>query len=92
MSPYDFMDKNELREECRRLHAALFDSDMRLKQVRKWQHAEDGSAARYADKFRYRYGWWLVHNLVAHVLIGVAPVRLAFAFHDWTSRKMRGAP
>jgi hypothetical protein len=35
-------------------------------------------------------GWWLVHNLVAHPLIGILPVRWAFQFHDWTSRQMAG--
>jgi hypothetical protein len=34
--------------------------------------------------------WWLIHNLVAHPVIGVAPVRWAFDFHDWTSRKLHG--
>lgn len=34
--------------------------------------------------------WWLVHNLVAHPLIGVFPTRVTFQFHDWTSRKMAG--
>jgi hypothetical protein len=34
--------------------------------------------------------WWLVHNLIAHPLIGILPVRFAFKFHDWTSRQMSG--
>jgi len=36
------------------------------------------------------YFWWLLHNLVAHPAIGIAPVRPAFEFHDWTSRKLNG--
>ena len=36
------------------------------------------------------YFWWLLHNLVAHPVIGVAPVKSAFDFHDWTSRKLDG--
>lgn len=34
--------------------------------------------------------WWLIHNCVAHPIIGVAPVKVAFDFHDWTSRKLNG--
>lgn len=26
--------------------------------------------------------WWLVHNLIAHPLIGILPVQFAFNFHD----------
>ncbi len=66
---------------------------------------EDGSAERFAARkplfeaaferlphARY-YLWWLVHNCVSHPLIGVAPIRRFFAFHDWTSRRMHpGAP
>ncbi len=33
-------------------------------------------------------GWWLVHNCVAHPLIGLCPLHFAFEFHDWTSRKL----
>jgi hypothetical protein len=36
------------------------------------------------------YAWWLVHNLIAHPMIGVAPVKVSFRFHDWTSRKLNG--
>jgi hypothetical protein len=34
--------------------------------------------------------WWLLHNLVAHPAIGLFPVKTAFDFHDWTSRKLNG--
>jgi hypothetical protein len=56
---------------------------------------EDGAADRYAARRETRpwlahTAWWLVHNCVAHPLIGVFPRRPAFRFHDWTSRKMHG--
>lgn len=56
---------------------------------------EDGSQKRYADRVAKRPWlahtfWWVVHNNIAHPLIGVLPVALAFRFHDWTSRKMHG--
>jgi len=56
---------------------------------------EDGSEARY-DKRKAEHpwfkhtAWWFVHNCVAHVLIGILPLKLFFDFHDWTSRKMHG--
>lgn len=59
---------------------------------------EDGSEDRYKDRWALwegmklgavrHYTWWLVHNLVAHPLIAVAPIRPAFRFHDWTSHRM----
>ncbi len=36
------------------------------------------------------YLWWLLHNLVAHPAIGMVPVKAAFDFHDWSSRKLNG--
>lgn len=54
---------------------------------------EDGSAERYERRtksipwLQHRF-WWAVHNLVAHVAIGLVPVRATFRFHDWTSHKM----
>jgi hypothetical protein len=56
---------------------------------------EDGSGERYAMRRETRpwlahTAWWLVHNCIAHPLIGVLPRRPAFRFHDWTSRKMHG--
>lgn len=33
-------------------------------------------------------GFWLLHNVLAHVLIGFLPCKLTFAFHDWTAKKM----
>ncbi len=56
---------------------------------------EDGSEARY-DKRKAEHpwlkhtAWWFVHNCVAHVLIGILPLKPFFTFHDWTSRKMHG--
>ena len=62
---------------------------------------EDGSQGRFdqdlahnpapADKIKHR-GWWLAHNCVAHPLIGLAPYKWTFDFHDWTSRKLHESP
>lgn len=59
---------------------------------------EDGSAQRFVeriDRFRdlkrstaIHHFWWLVHNCVAHPMIGLAPIKPSFRFHDWTSRKI----
>ncbi|MBI3632061.1 MAG: hypothetical protein HY225_01275 [Candidatus Vogelbacteria bacterium] len=61
---------------------------------------EYGSQERFYDRIplfkkayssfpvlRY-YLWWLVHNCVSHPLIGIAPIKIFFVFHDWTSTKM----
>lgn len=48
---------------------------------------EDGSQDRYDARPRRRV-WWLVHNCVAHPLIGILPFSMFFRFHDWTSRKI----
>lgn len=34
--------------------------------------------------------WWLIHNCVAHPLIGIIPNKWTFDFHDWTSTKING--
>lgn len=34
--------------------------------------------------------WWLIHNCVAHPLIGFVPCKSTFDFHDWTSKKING--
>jgi len=31
---------------------------------------------------------WAIHNLVAHTMIGLAPCKPTFKFHDWTARLM----
>lgn len=41
----------------------------------------------YGHKKRYLF-WWLVHNCVAHPLIGFFPCRRMFDLHDWTSAKI----
>jgi len=61
---------------------------------------ESGSEARFhsrIDTFRVgkkpvfkHHFWWLVHNAVAHPLIGFFPSTRTFDFHDWTSKKING--
>lgn len=43
--------------------------------------------AKDAPLFLHHW-WWFVHNVVAHPLIGVAPSKPTFQFHDFTSRKI----
>lgn len=35
--------------------------------------------------------FWVIHNLVSHVLIGLFPLRPFFFFHDWSAKRM-GTP
>ena len=56
---------------------------------------ERGSEQRYRSRIenykqkgapvRRHMFWWLVHNVVAHPLIGFFPTRVMFELHDWTS-------
>lgn len=48
---------------------------------------EAGSHERYRSRPRHTF-WWIIHNCVAHPMIGVAPVKVCFDFHDFTSRKI----
>lgn len=34
------------------------------------------------------YGWWFLHNCVAHPWIGLIPSHASFEFHDWTSVRL----
>ena len=40
-----------------------------------------------APAYRHR-SWWLLHNCIAHPLLGIAPSKPTFWFHDWTSRRL----
>jgi hypothetical protein len=51
---------------------------------------ESGGVSGRRLPLAQHYVWWLIHNLVAHPAIGIAPVKFTFAFHDWTSRKLNG--
>ena len=34
------------------------------------------------------FGWWIIHNAVAHPLLALFPFAPAFRFHDWTSDRL----
>ena len=56
---------------------------------------EPGSEHRYHERAHERPWtahtfWWIIHNVIAHPLIGLIPVNRTFKFHDWTSYKMHG--
>lgn len=56
---------------------------------------ENGSGERYQERRKVRPWashtfWWVVHNVIAHPLIGLLPFRPLFRFHDWTSERMHG--
>jgi hypothetical protein len=56
------------------------------KRQRRWE--ED---VRVLPRLRH-HGWWLLHNVVAHPVLGVLPVPAAVRFHDWTSRHLNRYP
>lgn len=61
---------------------------------------EDGSEKRFENRQTLwqkqtqhlpnirHFGWWFLHNCVAHPIMGLLPFAFAFEFHDWTSRKL----
>jgi len=76
-----------LQEAQRRAHST--------KDVVGFDRPENGSGDRYQERKAKRPWashtfWWVVHNVVAHPLIGLLPIRPFFNFHDWTSEKMHG--
>ena len=54
--------------------------------IERWIGGRHG-LSRLAARLRH-HGWWLVHNLVAHPLLALAPLRPSVALHDWTSRRL----
>lgn len=34
--------------------------------------------------------WWLLHNCVIHLLIGILPIKPLFDLHDWSSVRLSG--
>lgn len=64
--------------------------------------AEDGSQLRFHERkaifvekemppAKHDF-WWIIHNCVAHPLIGVFPTKVMFDLHDWTSRRIMAVP
>ncbi len=58
-----------------------------MREASKISDAPEAMQAGRFAKVGYAF-WWVVHNAIAHPMIGLLPVRLSFSFHDWTSRKM----
>lgn len=46
-------------------------------------------ASRFDNRWMHWF-WWVVHNCVAHMCLGICPMKWSFDFHDWTSRKLNG--
>ena len=82
-SSYDFASKSVRRN----IYAERLQKQFGVK------HPEDGSEERYDDALA-RAPWlkhqfyWIIHNVIAHPLIGIFPHQIFFELHDWTSRKM----
>jgi len=36
--------------------------------------------------------WWVIHNSVAHPLLGIFRCKWTHTFHDWTSKKLNRLP
>ena len=53
--------------------------------MRRWERAHPKTG------FIRHLGWWWLHNIVVHPLIGYLPLGPLFALHDWTSKKLNQA-
>lgn len=91
----DFGPVKKAVEEAKKSAGEMVSAFAALAAEHGFTDAEDGSEDRYHKRkarltsARHVF-WWLVHNNVAHPLIGLVPRRFAFKFHDWTSRKLHG--
>jgi hypothetical protein len=83
------MSKEELFKEAQKYREELFNIKFNKVKPPEPVNVENGSKNRFDKVFKNHYGWWLVHNLIAHILIGILPIEPFFEFHDWTSIKMR---
>lgn len=57
----------------------------------RWGKYKGYKQVRTFDLFVARathHFWWLVHNCIAHPMIGFAPIKSTFRFHDYTSDKI----
>lgn len=54
--------------------------DRFLRRLNKWVHRTPSIPA-----LKHHF-WWLLHNCVAHPLIGIYPSTTTVRFHDYTSR------
>ncbi len=95
----DCLPDDRLREEPTRKphHNVELDAavDIYSEEPAPFSQTEEGSQDRFDKRKREvpwlkHTFWWLVHNCVAHPLIGVLPFTPLFKFHDWTSVKMHG--
>lgn len=68
-----------------RVDARTAEGRYRLR-VARWT-ADRAGLDRLAARLGHR-GWWLLHNLVVHPLLGLAQGRLPLRLHDWTGRRL----
>lgn len=40
-------------------------------------------------RFRHAF-WWVLHNCIIHMLIGLIPCKKTMDLHDWSSQKLAG--
>jgi hypothetical protein len=53
------------------------------------RYQRDGGFQRSTPPVVARWGWWILHNVLAHILIGIAPCAVTFAFHDYSAAQMQ---
>ncbi len=84
----DFAGRNErILEEGARVFEMLDEVDNEDGAEDRFYARAEQHVQRYGDRRRY-YLWWVIHNCLAHPLIGILPFRPFFEFHDYTSRRI----
>lgn len=53
-----------------------------------WLHRQGGPVRSVPVPKIPKRAWWVFHNVIAHVAIGLVPTKATFRFHDWSAEKM----
>ena len=64
----------------------MFDTQDRGSEWRYWERIHE-HAWRKVSVHKHNF-WWIMHNVVAHPLLGIAPGAKTVRFHDYTSEHL----
>jgi hypothetical protein len=101
MDRLESMTKEELIQSM--VKVGIYDKDGNLTEKYKDDFLpsdESGSSDRFKNRIDIfkankkpvykHHWWWVVHNCISHMFIGLVPCKMSFDFHDWTSKKING--
>jgi hypothetical protein len=103
LTMFEFIERLKLQEQNAKLmfeeenEEGDFEYWQSIKSRREKMETSKGRFDHRLEKFKAdgvalpavrHYGWWLLHNVASHSLLGLCPVSLTFKFHDWTSKRL----